>query len=41
MWLKVGNASTTDILQVLLDHLDAIESFVLNEDEALLVLPAL
>ena len=41
VWLKVGNASTATILQVLLDHAEAIESFGTNEDEALLVLPAL
>lgn len=41
VWLKVGNASTTDVLQVLLDHVEVIESFVLDDDEALLVLPAL
>jgi predicted nuclease of predicted toxin-antitoxin system len=41
IWLRVGNASTATILQVLLDHVEAIEAFSATEDEALLVLPLL
>ncbi len=41
LWLRVGNASTAMVLQVILDHVEAIEAFVVSEDEALLVLPAL
>jgi len=41
LWLRVGNASTTMVLQVILDHVEAIEAFTVGEDEALLVLPAL
>jgi predicted nuclease of predicted toxin-antitoxin system len=41
IWLRVGNASTATILQVLLDHIEAIEAFSDGEDEALLVLPLL
>jgi len=41
IWLRVGNASTATILQVLLDHVEDIEAFSANEDEALLVLPLL
>lgn len=39
VWLRVGNASTITILEVLLDHLEAIEHFAVTEDEALLVVP--
>lgn len=41
VWLRVGNASTSTVLQVLLDHAEAIEAFSATEDEALLVLPLL
>jgi predicted nuclease of predicted toxin-antitoxin system len=41
IWLRVGNASTATVLQVLLDHVDAIEAFSASEEEALLVLPQL
>ena len=41
IWLRVGNASTATILQVLLDHVEAIEAFSAGGDEALLVLPLL
>lgn len=41
IWLRVGNASTATILQVILDHLEAIEAFSYSDDEALLVLPLL
>jgi predicted nuclease of predicted toxin-antitoxin system len=40
VWLRVGNASTSTVLRVLLDHLRAIEEFAVSDDEALLVLPA-
>jgi predicted nuclease of predicted toxin-antitoxin system len=39
VWLRVGNASTAAVLQILLDHVDTIETFATSEDEALLVLP--
>jgi predicted nuclease of predicted toxin-antitoxin system len=41
VWLRVGNVSTTTVLGVILDHVDAIETFARSEDEALLVLPTL
>lgn len=41
VWLRVGNASTATVLQVLLDHVEAVEAFSASEDEALLVLPLL
>lgn len=41
IWLRVGNASTATILQVILDHVEAIEAFSDSDDEALLVLPLL
>lgn len=41
IWLRVGNASTATILQVILDHVEVIEAFSDSEDEALLVLPLL
>lgn len=41
LWLRVGNAPTATIRQVLLDHVEAIEAFAVTEDEALLVLPSL
>lgn len=41
VWLRVGNASTAMVLHVLLDHVEAIESFSASEDEAFLVLPML
>ena len=40
VWLRVGNASTSAVLQVILDHVTAIEAFAASDDEALLVLPA-
>ena len=40
LWLRVGNASTATVLQVLLDHAEVIEAFAVSEDEALLVLPS-
>lgn len=41
IWLRTGNASTAQVLQVILDRTDAIEGFADNEDEALLVIPHL
>ena len=41
LWLRVGNASTAAVLQLILDHIAVIEAFGVSEDEALLVLPAL
>lgn len=41
LWLRVGNASTKTVLQVILEHVEAIEAFAISEDEALLVLPTL
>lgn len=41
MWLRVGNAATSTVFQVILDHLEVIEAFAVSEDEALLVVPAL
>ena len=39
VWLRMGNASTLDIADVLRDHLDDVTRFATTEDEALLVLP--
>lgn len=41
LWLRVGNASTASILEVISDYVERIEDFAASEDEALLVLPAL
>ena len=41
LWLRVGNASTVAVLQLILDHVEVIEAFGASEDEALLVLPGL
>ncbi|MGH9113753.1 MAG: DUF5615 family PIN-like protein [Acidimicrobiales bacterium] len=35
MWLRVGNASTATVLQVILDHVEVIEAFAVSVDEAL------
>lgn len=40
IWLRMGNASTLDIFNVLRDHLETVEHFGATEDEALLVLPS-
>ena len=40
VWLRVGNASTSAVLGVILDHVAVIEEFAVSDDEALLVLPA-
>lgn len=39
IWLRIGNASTAQALQVLLDHVDDIVAFDTNADVAFLVLP--
>ena len=41
VWLRVGNASTSTVLRTLLDHVQVMEAFAFNEDEALLVLPSM
>ncbi len=41
VWLRMGNASTLDILTVLRDYHEAIDEFSRSEDEALLVLPGI
>lgn len=40
VWLRVGNASTAQIAMVLLDHVERIEVFVDDDEEAMLVIPA-
>lgn len=39
VWLRLGNASTLDICNVLRDHIGDVEVFAATHDEALLVLP--
>ena len=41
IWVRMGNASTLDIFNVLRSHLDAIEVFSRSADEALLVIPSI
>ncbi len=41
VWLRVGNISTTAILQVIREYIDVIEAFGGSDDEGLLVLPSL
>ena len=41
IWLRVGNASTVNVLQTLLDYRPAIEAFDADVDDSLLVLPDL
>ena len=41
IWLRIGNASTAVVLQILLDRRPAIEAFDADIDDALLVLPDL
>lgn len=41
LWLRVGQASTATVLEVILDHVEVIEAFGVSDDEALLVLPDL
>ena len=40
VWLRIGNASTADVLGLLLDSVEVIEAFVAGDEESLLVLPA-
>ena len=40
VWVRVGNASTAQVANVLLDHAERIEAFVDDDDEAMLVIPA-
>lgn len=40
IWLRMGNAATIDIFNVLRDQLGVVESFAALEEEALLVLPS-
>ena len=40
IWLRVGNATTLAVLDVIRQHHDAIAEFAANDDEALLVLPS-
>jgi len=39
IWVRLGNASTQDILRVLSDHRSLISDFGDREEEALLVIP--
>ena len=39
IWVRAGNVSTLDILDVLQQYREAVESFASTADEALLVLP--
>ena len=39
IWVRAGNVSTLDIVGVLQQYRDAVESFASTADEALLVLP--
>jgi predicted nuclease of predicted toxin-antitoxin system len=41
IWVRMGNASTLNIFNVLRSHLDAIEVFSRSADEALLVVPSI
>ncbi|MCQ3810941.1 MAG: DUF5615 family PIN-like protein [Acidimicrobiia bacterium] len=40
IWLRVGNATTLEVLDVLQQHRDVITEFNANDQEALLVLPS-
>jgi predicted nuclease of predicted toxin-antitoxin system len=40
VWLRVGNASTSAVLQIIVDHMRSLEAFMDVADAALLVLPA-
>jgi len=40
VWLRTGNASSSEILSVLTDHRDVMDLFNESEDEALLVITA-
>jgi len=39
IWVRLGNASTRDILRVLSDHSSVISNFGDLDEEALLVIP--
>jgi predicted nuclease of predicted toxin-antitoxin system len=39
VWLRVGNASTTDIVSLLRESIDVVEEFADGGEDALLVLP--
>lgn len=39
IWVRLGNASTRDILKTLTDHGNAISNFGDRDEEALLVIP--
>jgi predicted nuclease of predicted toxin-antitoxin system len=41
VWLRVGNASTTDIVSLLGESIDVVEEFAEGGEDALLVLPRL
>lgn len=41
VWLRVGNASTTAVVQLIREHVAIIETFGTSGDEGLLVLPTL
>ena len=40
IWLRAGNATTLEVLEVLQQHRDVITDFGANDQEALLVLPS-
>lgn len=40
IWLRLGNASTIEVLEVLRTHHDHLVQFEASDDEALLVIPA-
>lgn len=40
IWLRVGNATTREVLDVIRQHHNAIAEFAANDQEALLVLPS-
>lgn len=40
IWIASGNASTTEILDLLLTHVQSMNDFAVSPDEALLVLSA-
>lgn len=40
VWLRLGNASTADVLTAVRTHLEVVRAFADSADESLLVLPA-
>lgn len=40
IWLRVGNATTIEVLEVIRQHHDTIVGFAASNEEALLVLPS-